>query len=181
MSKIVLVVAAILMMVIVLLLLSYVVACAGPFLASPGVPNDRGTLNTNRLDNEDMESGISEETLDSFPMMPYNLEKDSRSFTSAEGTELEEAEDNKCCSICLNDYEDSEIVRVIPDCSHMFHKDCIDEWLRLHPTCPICRTSPLPSQRNSVSLNPPDQADHDTTIITVHDHHSIPRPFPRLR
>ena len=169
------------MMVIVLLLLSYILVRAGygfPFIASPGVPNDRGPLNTNRLGNEDMESGMSEETLDSFPKMPYNLEKDSRSFTSAEGTELEEAEDKKCCSICLNDYEESEVVRVIPDCGHMFHKDCIDEWLRLHPTCPICRTSPLPTQRSSVSLPPETDA---STILTVHDHHSIPRPFPGLR
>ena len=142
--------------------------------------NDRAPLNTAHLDNHGVEIGIDDETLNSFPKMPYS-EKDSQSFTSAERTELEEAEDKKCCSICLNDYEDSEVVRVIPDCGHMFHKDCIDEWLRLHPTCPICRTSPLPSQRNSVSLNPPDQADHDTTIMTVHDHHSIPRPFPGLR
>ncbi|KAH8502036.1 hypothetical protein H0E87_016704 [Populus deltoides] len=25
---------------------------------------------------------------------------------------------------------------------------CIDRWLKLHPTCPICRNSPVPTQIN---------------------------------
>lgn len=52
---------------------------------------------------------------------------------------------SECCSICLADYKDVDVVRVLPDCGHMFHQNCIDPWLRMHPTCPLCRTSPLPS------------------------------------
>ncbi|CAI9097570.1 OLC1v1034032C1 [Oldenlandia corymbosa var. corymbosa] len=50
-----------------------------------------------------------------------------------------------CCSICLADYKNSDTLRVLPDCSHLFHLKCVDPWLRLHPTCPVCRTSPLPT------------------------------------
>ncbi|GMI66069.1 hypothetical protein HRI_000276200 [Hibiscus trionum] len=48
------------------------------------------------------------------------------------------------CAICLEEYVQGEKVRVLPRCKHMFHKDCIEEWLQvpsLH--CPICRDQVL--------------------------------------
>jgi len=94
--------------------------------------------------------GIDEATLDSYPKMLYSG-KGFRSSKSVEEAEESEAEDKSCCSICLSDYRESEVVRVMPDCSHMFHAACIDEWLRRHATCPVCRTSsnlhaPLPEE-----------------------------------
>ncbi|CAG8488646.1 9142_t:CDS:2 [Paraglomus occultum] len=35
------------------------------------------------------------------------------------------------CSICLSSYEDEEELRHLW-CGHHFHKDCVDEWLRLN-------------------------------------------------
>ncbi|CBI35066.3 unnamed protein product, partial [Vitis vinifera] len=49
------------------------------------------------------------------------------------------------CSICLSEYRPNETVRSIPECNHCFHADCIDEWLRMSATCPICRSSPAVS------------------------------------
>ncbi|KAL9448093.1 hypothetical protein AB3S75_015545 [Citrus x aurantiifolia] len=46
------------------------------------------------------------------------------------------------CSICLCDYKPKDSVRCIPDCHHCFHADCVDEWLRMSATCPLCRSSP---------------------------------------
>ncbi|KAD4178414.1 hypothetical protein E3N88_27005 [Mikania micrantha] len=51
-------------------------------------------------------------------------------------------DDDGTCPICLSDYEPKESVRTIPECNHYFHADCIDEWLRLNATCPVCRKSP---------------------------------------
>lgn len=47
------------------------------------------------------------------------------------------------CSICLGDYKESDTLRLLPDCGHVYHAVCVDPWLRLHTTCPICRKSPL--------------------------------------
>ncbi|PRQ60423.1 putative transcription factor C2H2 family [Rosa chinensis] len=50
--------------------------------------------------------------------------------------------DDSTCSICLSDYRPKEILKTIPECQHCFHANCIDEWLKLNATCPICRKSP---------------------------------------
>ncbi|KAA0064792.1 putative RING-H2 finger protein ATL69 [Cucumis melo var. makuwa] len=52
---------------------------------------------------------------------------------------------NGPCSICLSDYKPHDSVRCIPDCRHCFHSDCVDEWLRMSATCPLCRNSPAPT------------------------------------
>lgn len=50
------------------------------------------------------------------------------------------------CSICLSEYNVKEIVRCIPECRHCFHASCIDEWLKMKGTCPVCRNSPSPAR-----------------------------------
>ncbi|KAF6151019.1 hypothetical protein GIB67_016497 [Kingdonia uniflora] len=48
------------------------------------------------------------------------------------------------CAVCLNHFEDDEIVRVLPRCDHGFHLVCIDAWLASHDTCPVCRDNLVP-------------------------------------
>mmetsp|Transcript_22516 Transcript_22516/g.27535 ORF Transcript_22516/g.27535 Transcript_22516/m.27535 type:complete len:342 (-) Transcript_22516:771-1796(-) len=44
------------------------------------------------------------------------------------------------CTICLTQYEEEEELRLLPcDKRHHFHQKCVDEWLLLNATCPICR------------------------------------------
>lgn len=46
------------------------------------------------------------------------------------------------CAICLSEYEVNaeEEVKEMP-CRHKFHSGCIDKWLRIHGSCPVCRFS----------------------------------------
>ena len=41
------------------------------------------------------------------------------------------------CSICLEKLNKN---KVYLNCSHYFHKDCINKWKTRNNTCPICRT-----------------------------------------
>lgn len=53
------------------------------------------------------------------------------------------------CSICLAEYQFGDILRCIPECEHYFHADCIDEWLRIKSTCPVCRIAPPRHAQNT--------------------------------
>ncbi|XP_022735233.1 putative RING-H2 finger protein ATL69 [Durio zibethinus] len=50
------------------------------------------------------------------------------------------------CSICLGEYQEKEVLGIMPTCGHNFHLSCIDVWLRKQSTCPVCR---LPLQDTS--------------------------------
>jgi hypothetical protein len=46
------------------------------------------------------------------------------------------------CAICLSGYVEGEELRVLKcDNRHHFHKACIDDWLLINASCPVCRKS----------------------------------------
>ena len=65
----------------------------------------------------------------------------SKEYLAFTGSERHEK-----CAICLSDYEKGEDVRLLP-CggNHVFHKACVDDWLRINTSCPICRGSCISS------------------------------------
>ena len=47
--------------------------------------------------------------------------------------------DSYCkCLICQCPYEEGEILTHLP-CNHVFHKECVEEWLTKKDVCPYCR------------------------------------------
>ncbi|KAF5731400.1 E3 ubiquitin-protein ligase ATL41-like [Tripterygium wilfordii] len=48
------------------------------------------------------------------------------------------------CAVCLSLLEEEEMARLLPNCKHTFHAECIDKWLTSHSTCPICRAEAEP-------------------------------------
>lgn len=42
------------------------------------------------------------------------------------------------CSICLSTMQENQLIRM-RECLHVFHKECVDIWLRRKQTCPLCR------------------------------------------
>ncbi|KAG0460667.1 hypothetical protein HPP92_020563 [Vanilla planifolia] len=45
------------------------------------------------------------------------------------------------CSVCLAEFREEDDLRLLPKCSHAFHLQCIDTWLRAHSNCPLCRAN----------------------------------------
>lgn len=50
-------------------------------------------------------------------------------------------DDNDVCSICLEKYFDEEDLKKVVSlkCKHLFHKECIDTWIRINKNCPMCK------------------------------------------
>ncbi|XP_044485566.1 E3 ubiquitin-protein ligase SDIR1-like [Mangifera indica] len=66
-------------------------------------------------------------------------------YTPATGSPIEALEkvefcgaEEEKCSICLEEFEGGVELRRLP-CSHVFHGDCIGQWLERSQTCPLCR------------------------------------------
>ena len=75
-------------------------------------------------------SGLDGRTIESYPKTQLG-----------ESGRLPKPHDNTC-PICLSEYQAKDTLRTIPDCNHYFHASCIDEWLKMNATCPLCRNSP---------------------------------------
>ena len=44
------------------------------------------------------------------------------------------------CSICLSPFEEEETLRLLPQCGHCFHTECILPWLTQKKSfCPLCQ------------------------------------------
>uniref|UniRef100_A0ACD5T8B4 Uncharacterized protein n=1 Tax=Avena sativa TaxID=4498 RepID=A0ACD5T8B4_AVESA len=78
--------------------------------------------------------GLDPAVIASYPKAPF-----SRAAAAAAGST------ETACSICLCEYRDGEMQRLMPDCRHRFHLMCLDAWLRRSASCPVCRSSPIPT------------------------------------
>ncbi|KAJ7966111.1 E3 ubiquitin-protein ligase [Quillaja saponaria] len=94
--------------------------------------------------------GATNESIDALPTYKFKLKKNKNNDGSnssaseggivAAGTEKERVisgEDAVCC-ICLAKYENNDELRELR-CSHFFHKDCVDKWLKINALCPLCK------------------------------------------
>ncbi|XP_058767261.1 RING-H2 finger protein ATL70-like [Vicia villosa] len=125
-----------------ILLLITTITLTSYFCARSQVPNAPRRNNNNHNNTSEflepqhsiINFGLDEETIMSYPKMLYSEVKLRKNDSTS-----------TCCSICLGDYKGSDMLKVLPDCEHLFHLKCIEPWLRLHPTCPLCRTSPIPT------------------------------------
>ncbi|CAA3018549.1 RING-H2 finger protein ATL57-like [Olea europaea var. sylvestris] len=84
--------------------------------------------------------GLDPSTMKSLPLVPYGV-----------AVKLQMMIED--CPICLSEFEEREIVKLIPYCRHGFHPRCIDAWLSSHVTCPVCRSTQLFERIEEVCLD----------------------------
>ncbi|XP_020587800.1 RING-H2 finger protein ATL2-like [Phalaenopsis equestris] len=70
--------------------------------------------------------GLDAAAIEKLPTFPYRRPEDGGGGSPE-------------CAVCLSAAEEGEMVRMLPQCKHLFHVGCIDMWLYSHSTCPVCR------------------------------------------
>ncbi|KAH0880221.1 hypothetical protein HID58_067615 [Brassica napus] len=68
--------------------------------------------------------GLSADTIASLPSKRYK-DGDNQNGT------------NESCVICRLDYEDDDDLILLP-CKHSYHSGCINNWLKINKSCPVC-------------------------------------------
>jgi len=46
--------------------------------------------------------------------------------------------DQTKCPVCMDDFAEGNTLKSLP-CVHFYHQDCIDSWLLVGHTCPVCK------------------------------------------
>ncbi|KAI4385105.1 hypothetical protein MLD38_003166 [Melastoma candidum] len=61
---------------------------------------------------------------------------------------------NEECVICLAEFEDGEVCQVLANCQHVYHRECIYEWMSRSSCCPICRVPAMDIRISKFGENP---------------------------
>ncbi|PSS11267.1 RING-H2 finger protein [Actinidia chinensis var. chinensis] len=85
------------------------------------------------------------------PIVQYAnfLEKPAKSGFMHPHDSSADKEGKVCCSVCWDCIEGNHPIRELCNCSHLFHRECLDRWVdEGRVTCPLCRTMLLPANTN---------------------------------
>ncbi|KNA11425.1 hypothetical protein SOVF_135310 [Spinacia oleracea] len=78
--------------------------------------------------------GLSADTIASLPSTNYKSQNNNETEADT-------------CVICRLDYEDGDGLTTLP-CKHLYHSDCINNWLKIKKACPVCSTEVSTSQNS---------------------------------
>ena len=76
------------------------------------------------------------------------------------------------CCICLANYENNDELRELP-CSHLFHKDCVDKWLKINALCPLCKSE---AGETATGSDPGEDASPRRVDSSIQDDRASIRP-----
>ena len=115
----------------------------------PKGENDEDLLN-NMSESEISESELNKEEI-LFEEDLIEEEKILRESSESEDLDYEYLSDNyiiysyvpgkskENCPICFEEFRDQELIGSLT-CLHKFHAECLNTWLGIESTCPICRS-----------------------------------------
>ncbi|XXQ34424.1 RING-type domain-containing protein [Plasmodiophora brassicae] len=98
-------------------------------------------------------AGLDKESVKKLPERVFKVEDDHGQHASNPPT----------CVICQTDYADGDQLKHL-NCNHEFHSSCLDQWLELKASCPLCReVVGRPDRPSADVVNIPMDAEHVAT------------------
>ncbi|XP_057541717.1 RING-H2 finger protein ATL1-like [Amaranthus tricolor] len=127
------------------------------------------TANTTSPDgNSAVQKGLDEAIIRAIPVIKFRKSTSERKIHDLNIIQ-QQTPDSYECAVCLSEFEEGEKLRVIPNCCHAFHIDCIDVWLQSNANCPLCRSGISPAsilyntQQQIMGFPAPSQAQNHKT------------------
>jgi hypothetical protein len=115
--------------------------------------DEENIINTRNLNNLNRNININDSTSNSIQSSLISIRDSIYVSKSGDKDKLEEIPEininstielkklkTKNCTICLEDYKVNDKLIFLP-CFHLFHKDCIVNWVKRDSTCPLCKTN----------------------------------------
>ena len=105
--------------------------------------SNESRFNFDETDNEVGESSLAE-----------NMDEEPGLLVQNCNETISEHDDDVDCTICLSEVCDGDEVGVLT-CEHIFHIDCLKEWLLRRNACPLCQTeicTPRPAERDGANV-----------------------------
>ena len=92
----------------------------------------------NKIINSDLYQDYSNRVPDEVLNMIESVTLDNKNIN--ELIPLTDENERDVCSICITPYREGEVIKLMPcNKKHIFHKCCIDKWLKHNKACPTCR------------------------------------------
>ncbi|XP_016147419.1 RING finger protein 215-like [Sinocyclocheilus grahami] len=107
-------------------------------LSTGVIVNARWQYQDNQF-NDDLESDLKQDILRRLSALKTRIYRQPK--VRCDPTQTQPVETDSC-AVCLEQYNNNQCLRVLP-CLHEFHRDCVDPWLLLQQTCPLCKRSVL--------------------------------------
>ncbi|CAD8170039.1 unnamed protein product [Paramecium pentaurelia] len=133
-----LVIVYVLVSIAIMLLVAWIIIILIRYRRSSRVQDETNTIsnsqinNNNNINNRRNKSILNTNLLDQYmPKLQYSQ--------ILEIPEIQEQDVQEACSVCLIEYQKYCICRLTP-CHHIFHPDCLQQWILKHENCPLCRT-----------------------------------------
>ncbi|PNT75296.1 probable E3 ubiquitin-protein ligase ATL44 [Brachypodium distachyon] len=102
--------------------------------------------------------GLKKKAIDALPTLSFPSSSATTSATSSSSSSE--------CAICLAEFAEGELLRVLPGCGHGFHAPCVDAWLRTCATCPSCRAA-ISSSGATAAMAAPAAAAAAVVVVVV--------------
>ncbi|CAD8178554.1 unnamed protein product [Paramecium octaurelia] len=129
-----LIIVYVLVSIAILLLLTWIIVIVIRYRRSSRIHDEATNVshiqnNNNRRNSSSLNANIIDQYM---PKLQY--------FQILEFPDFQDLDIQETCSVCLLEYQKTAICRFTP-CHHIFHADCLEQWIMKHENCPLCRTA----------------------------------------
>lgn len=124
---------------------------------------------TNAPDNTNMGTTVSQCPYDADLLIQCSTDATEDMNINSDSSCSPQQRKDDGCMICFNSIDIGSKVGVLPNCQHVFHTQCLKDWLKRRNVCPLCLDTDVATvafsrknEPNSIETPPPSIAADDS-------------------